>query len=143
MSRTRWWCTVDKPRPRPTPVSQPYWDALAAGHLEIPRCDSCSRLVFYPRVRCPHCGGESMTWERVEPTGTLVTVTATRQPTAPMFADDVPQRIAIVELDAGVRVTTTLVDVGDAPVEIGARVEGRFVAGDEGVTMLHFAPANA
>ena len=122
-------------------MSQRFWDALGEQRLELPRCDACATLVFYPRLRCPSCGGPAFTWEPVEPRGTIVTVTTTRQPTAPPFADEMPQRIAIVELDAGVRMTTTLVDVdeGDEPSS-GRRVEGRFRRGADGVTMLHFAP---
>lgn len=86
-----------------------------------------------------------MAWERVDPVGRIVTLTTTRQPTALPFVDEVPQRIAIVELDAGVRLTTTLVDVDDdgETVSIGTRVEGRFIRIEDGITMLHFAPASS
>jgi len=132
---------VTKPRPRPTPLSQPFWDALADGRLSIQRCDRCAALVFYPRLRCPSCASADLTWEDVEPVGRVVTVTSSRQPTAPPFADDVPQRIAIVELDAGPRITTTLIDLADVEPTVGMRVAGRFVTGSDGITMLHFAPA--
>ena len=43
--------------------------------------------------------------------GTVLTFTVARQPTARPFADEVPQLLAVVELDEGVRMTTTLVGV--------------------------------
>lgn len=132
---------LNKPRPRPTPVSQPFWDGLADGRISVQRCADCASLVFYPRLRCPHCGSDQLTWEDIDPTGRVVTVTTTRQATAAPFRDDVPQAIAIVELDAGVRITTTLVDLDGTEPTVGLRVDGRFRHGSDGITMLHFAPS--
>jgi uncharacterized OB-fold protein len=63
-----------------------------------------------------------------------------RQATAPPFEDDVPQLLAIVELDVGVRVSTTLVDAEPESVEIGDRVEPVFDHLDDGTTLLRFRP---
>jgi uncharacterized OB-fold protein len=85
--------------------------------------------VHYPRVRCPHCFSPDLTWHRVDPVGTIYAFTVTHRPTAPMFADDVPQAIAIVELTNGVRMTTTLMladaDAGTCTdADTGARANG-------------------
>jgi len=54
----------------------------------------------------------------------------------------VPQKLAVVELDCGVRLTTTLVDVEEEAIAIGMRVEPVFEAteGGEGV-LLRYRPA--
>jgi uncharacterized OB-fold protein len=53
----------------------------------------------------------------------------------------VPQRIAVVELDEGVRMTSTLVNVADADIRIGMRLRPVFDRVSADVTMLRFAPA--
>ena len=129
-----------KPQPSPTPTSQPYWDGLARGEVRVQRCDVCGHWAHYPRHRCPVCLSDRLTWHPVEPEGTVYTFTVARRPTAPPFADDVPQVIAVVELDVGVRMTTTLVDVDADDVRVGMRVTAVFDGGPERPTLLRFRP---
>ncbi len=126
--------------PRPTPTTTPYWDALAAGRLQLQHCTSCERYVHYPRIRCPHCGGGELDWREVEPAGTVHTFTVAPVPTAPPYAGRVPQLIAIVELDCGVHVTSELVDVEPEAIRSGMAVRGVFQPDPSGVTLLRFAP---
>jgi uncharacterized OB-fold protein len=139
--------TVDlpKPIPQPTPVSQPFWDALAEERIELQHCDDCGRWVYYPRSRCPACLSDRLTWTTVDGAGTVYTFTVAQQATAPPFADEVPQLLAIVELSEGVRVSTTLVDVDPDAIEVGMPVTPVFdhLTRDDdhgGVTLLRFRP---
>jgi uncharacterized OB-fold protein len=136
---------MPKPRPEPTPVSQPFWDALREERVDLQRCDDCGRWVYYPRSRCPACLSPRLTWTTVEGGGYVYTFTVAEQATAPPFADEVPQLLAIVELDEGVRMSTTLVDVRPDMVAIGLSVVPVFDHGadtDErrGITLLRFRP---
>jgi hypothetical protein len=81
----------------------------------------------------------------------VYTFTVAEQPTAPPFADEVPQLLAIVELTEGVRVSTTLVGVEPAAIAIGMSVvpvfdhgTGDDSHGDDshggGITLLRFRP---
>ena len=133
--------TTAKPRPRPTPTSQPFWDGLAGHEVRVQHCGACGAWVHYPRSRCPVCLADRLAWETVTPEGTVYTFTVARRPTAEMFADEAPQIIAVVELAVGVRVTTTLVDVDPDDVAIGMAVSAVFDAGDDGLTLLRFRPA--
>ena len=74
-------------------------------------------------------------------TGTLYTFTIARQPTSPHFASEVPQRFAVVELDEGVRLTTTLVNVSDNDIRIGMRVKPYFDPASDEITLLRYQPA--
>jgi uncharacterized protein len=130
-----------KPRPRPTPTSQPYWDGLAAGVVRVQHCDGCGAWVHYPRHRCPVCLSDRLSWQVVGSDATVYTFTVARRPTSVSFADEMPQIITVVELDVGVRLTTTLVDVDPAAVHIGMPVSAVFDRGDDGVTLLRFKPA--
>ena len=132
--------TVEKPRPQPTPVSQPFWDALRDERVALQRCDDCGRWVHYPRSRCPACLSDRLTWTGVDGLGTVYTFAVAEQPTAPPFADEVPQLLAIVELTEGVRLSTTLVDVEPATISIGMPVAPVFDHGHDGLTLLRFRP---
>ena len=127
-----------KPRPVPTPTSQPFWDGLAAGEVRLQQCASCGSWVYYPRNRCPACLSDRLDWKTVSGHGRVYTYTTTMQPTMPAFADEVPQNIVVVELDEGVHVTSTLVNAGERDIEVGAAVEPVFDRGDDGLTLLRF-----
>jgi uncharacterized OB-fold protein len=79
----------------------------------------------------------------VDGTGRLHSYTLCRTPTAPFFADEVPQKLAVIELDQGVRLTSTLVDVAEDEIEIGMRVRPVFEATEGGESvLLRYAPAD-
>jgi uncharacterized OB-fold protein len=131
----------DKPLPTPTPTTAPFWAGLNDGIVRLQRCDACSRWIYYPRSRCPHCLSDALSWHDITGAGRLYTYTIARQPTAPHFADEVPQRLAVVELDEGVRLTTTLVNVDDADIRIGMRLKPYFDRVADEVTLLRYQPA--
>jgi uncharacterized OB-fold protein len=131
----------DKPLPTPTPTSAPFWEALTQGMVKLQRCADCNKWVFYPRNRCPGCLSQALAWHEVQGEGYLYTFTIARQPTAPHFADEVPQRLAVVELDEGVRMTSTLVNVTDEQIKIGMRLRPYFDRVTDDVTLLRFQPA--
>lgn len=133
---------MEKPLPIPTQTSKPFWDGLAAHKVRIQQCRVCQAWVFYPRVACPRCLAPDLDWRDVSGAGTLYTYAIARKPTHPLFADDVPQFLAVVQLDEGPRLTSTLVNVRESDVRIGMRLEPFFddVSG-RGVTMLRYQPA--
>ncbi len=131
----------ERPLPQETPVTRPFWQGLRDGCIRLQRCDDCGRWVFYPRSHCPHCLSEALSWHTASGSATLYTYTIARQPTAPHFAEEVPQRIAVVELEEGVRLTTTLVNVADGDIRIGMAVKPVFDRCSEDVTLLRFEPA--
>jgi hypothetical protein len=130
-----------KPIPVPTPTSAPFWAGLREGKVRLQRCGACRSWVFYPRHRCPRCLSDALEWHSVSGNGTLVTFTIARQPTAPQFADQVPQKLAVVELEEGVRLTTTLVGVEERDIRVGMRVKPSFDPVSDEITLLRYRPA--
>ena len=128
------------PIPAPTPTSAPFWEALNREEVRMQRCDACTAWVYYPRDRCPVCGSAQLSWYRIDPVGTVYAFTVARKPTAPQFADAVPQIIAIVELDIGVRMTCTLTGIEPGSVRVGLPVRGVFDHIDDSTTLLRFKP---
>lgn len=126
--------------PEPTPVSQPYWDGLREHRILIQYSPSSDRYVFYPRTLAPGTLADDLEWREIDGAGTLYTYTVARRPTGPPWAEKQPQLLAVVEWDAGPRVSTELVDVAPEDIQIGMRVVPVF-CDEDGMTLLRYRPA--
>jgi uncharacterized OB-fold protein len=105
---------ADKPIPRPTPETQPYWDGTRAGELRVQRCGACDEHYFYPRPFCPRCGSAGVEWVAVSGRARLHSYVISHR-AAPGFEGDVPYAIAVVELEEGPRLMTNIVGVENTP----------------------------
>ncbi|HEX5206068.1 Zn-ribbon domain-containing OB-fold protein [Paractinoplanes rhizophilus] len=117
---------MDKPLPEPTPVTQPYWDGLREHKVRIQYSPSAQQYVFYPRVLAPRTLADDLEWREVSGEATLYTFTVADRPTAPPWQDAVPQLLAVVELAEGPRLTTEMVGVEPAALQVGMRVRPVF-----------------
>jgi uncharacterized OB-fold protein len=133
---------MDKPLPEPTPVTKPFWDGLREHKVKIQYSASADRYIFYPRILAPGTLADDLEWREVSGAGTLYTFTVADRPTAPPWADALPQFLAIVELDEGPRLSTELVDAHPDTLRVGMRVKAVFSDyPDQDITLLRFAPA--
>lgn len=131
-----------RPVPEPTPVSRPFWEGLAQHRILVQYSPSLGRYVFYPRTLAPGTLADDLEWREIDGAGTLYTFTVARRPTGPPWADAVPQLLAVVQWDAGPRISTELVDVETEAIRIGMRVEPVFYDLPEaGITLLKYRPA--
>lgn len=129
----------NKPMPAPTEISAPFWEGLKAERLLIQQCNACDHWVFYPRRHCPSCLAHDLTWRDVSGGATLYSFTVARIATLPDFADEMPQKLAVVELDEGVRINTTLVGLDESEIRVGMRLQPVFAQVDEqGQRLLRF-----
>ncbi|MFJ7882757.1 OB-fold domain-containing protein [Pseudomonas sp. NPDC096917] len=129
----------NKPMPVPTEISAPFWEGLKAERLLIQQCNQCSDWVFYPRRHCPQCFAHELTWREVNGGASLYSFTVTRIPTLPDFADEMPQILAVIELDQGVRINSNLVGLDESEVKIGMRLQPVFAEVDaKGTRLLRF-----
>ena len=127
--------------PEPTPVSRPFWDGLAQRRILIQYSPSLQRYVFYPRTLVPGTLADDLEWREIDGAGTLYTFTIARRPTGPPWNDAVPQLLAVVQWDAGPRISTELVDVDPGGIRIGMRVQPVFYDLPEpGMTLLKYRP---
>ncbi len=125
------------PPPLPDSDSREYWEGLKRGELRIQRCDDCTRYVFYPRILCPHCSSERLSWVTASGKGRIYSYTIVQQAYGP-FAAEVPFVIALVTLEEGVRMMTRITDGVGEGVKVDAPVEVTFTAVDEEVTLPYF-----
>ena len=130
----------NKPLPHPTPISAPFWDGLKAHEVRLQQCEAHGHWLFFPRTHCPTCGSRKLAWRTVSGAGTLYTFTVGRVPTLPEFTDEMPQLLAVVELDEGVHINTTMVGVDPVALKIGMRVRPVFDDRPGEVTLLRYAP---
>lgn len=133
----------NKPLPQPTPISQPYWDALQAHEVHIQQCADCGQWIFFPRAHCPACASQKLTWRKITGNGTLVSYTVTHVPTLPEFTDEMPQLLAVVQLDEGPHLNTTLVGAKPDTLKIGQRLRPVFDDRPGSVTLLRYAPVES
>ena len=129
----------NKPMPIPTEISAPFWEGLKAERLLIQQCDHCNHWVFYPRRHCPSCLAHALTWREVNGAATLYSYTVTRIATLPDFADEMPQILAVIELEQGVRINSNLVGLDESEVKIGMPLQPVFAEVDaKGTRLLRF-----
>lgn len=129
----------NKPMPIPTEISAPFWEGLKAERLLIQQCDQCNHWVFYPRRHCPACFAHALTWREVNGAATLYSYTVTRIATLPDFADEMPQILAVIELEQGVRINSNLVGLDETEVKIGMPLQPVFAEVDaKGTRLLRF-----
>ena len=82
--------------PEPTPVSAPFWDALAEHRIRIQYSPSLGRVRLLPAHPAPGTLADDLEWREIDGAGTLYTFTVARRPTGPPWADAVPQLLAVV-----------------------------------------------
>ena len=127
------------PSPNPNLETQRFWDATAEDRLELPRCDDCDHVVWYPRERCDQCGSTAVTWFEASGRGTVYSCTVTRRiPGSWRVA--APFVLAYVELDEGPRVVTNIVGCDPETVHIGQSVQVVFDPTPDGPALLRFTP---
>ncbi len=134
---------VARPIPAPDPTTAPFWKAASEGRLEVQRCGSCKKLVFYPRPICPGCGSRELSWEKLQGVGVVYTYTVVYRPAHPGMAPATPYVVAIVELEEGARIMTNIVDCDPRAVSIGMEVEVVFEKLSDEVCIPLFRPRSS
>lgn len=106
--------TYSGPIPKPTPETQPFWDAAKQRRLIFQACDACGARYFYPRPLCPQCLSRAVRWVDASGRARLHTFVITHRPPRnyPVAA---PFVIGIVELEEGPRLMSHVVGVAPDP----------------------------
>ena len=120
--------------PQPSPEMKAFWDAAAAGHLMIGKCNACGAVHYYPRPICPFCFSDKTALQQAAGTGTVYTYSVMRR--AP-----VPYAIAYVTLSEGVSMMTNIVDCDLDAIRVGQKVKLVFKPSDGGPPVPMFTPA--
>lgn len=130
-----------KPLPRPTVVSRPFWEAAKQHRLVVQQCRQCGNRQHYPRPFCVRCLSTELDWKECSGRGTVYAFTVVRQALNPAFAPDVPYVLATVELEEGPRLCTNIVGCPPEAVRVGMPVHAVFEDVTPEVTLIKFRPA--
>ncbi len=114
-----------RPLPRPTPLSQPFWDATKEGKFLIQRCTSCKEYTWTPQMACRYCLTETLVWSEASGVGSIYTFVIIHKAAIPAFS--APYVLAVVDLAEGPQFFTCLTEVDPSEVVIGMPVEVAFV----------------
>ena len=99
------------------------------------RCDACSAIVYYPRLRCPGCLSANLSWVELCGDGTLYAYTT------PRGIDNM--LVGVIELAEGARVTGRVLTGYKGRVEVGdpVRWSAPAVGLEDDSSVLTFVPA--
>jgi uncharacterized protein len=133
--------------PKPVPVvdeaSRPFFAAARRGVLALRRCRACGTFMSPTgglgtplRPRCVACFSAELEWAPAAGRGALYSFAIQHQVYDPAF--DVPYNLAVVELDEGVRLTTSVVGCANDQLWIGMPLEVTFERVSEEVSIPKF-----
>jgi hypothetical protein len=109
----------ERPMPTQTRDSQAYWDGLREGKLMLQHCASCGKVRHYPRPVCPHCFSMESEFKAAPLTGKLHTWTVCHHPFNFFFKASAPYIVALVDMDAGIRINAPLRGLDAGSLKIG------------------------
>jgi uncharacterized OB-fold protein len=129
---------MSTPKPTLTPVTRPYWEALAEGRLTFQRCEDCGQGWLPAREACPSCLSNRSIREEASGTGRIVSWVVYHTAYAEHLAARVPYNVSIVELDEGPRLLTSIIDCDfTSQISIDARVRLK-ITEEGGLALPHF-----
>jgi len=131
---------IEKPLPRPTEDSAPFWEAAVRGELRMQRCGDCGHVRFPPALLCGRCLSANAEWVKLSGRGTVFSWIVIHQSQHPAFNADVPYNVAIIELEEGPRLHTNVVGCQNAELHIGMPVEVVFEKVNDDTALVKFRP---
>ncbi len=132
---------IRKPLPAPTLETRPYWDGCKLHELRIQRCAACGHFQFFPRIYCTRCFGDRVEWITASGRATVLSFTIVRRPVSAAFADDVPYVVALVSMEEGPTMMTSITGCAPEQVRIGMPVAVTFEDWTEDISIPKFRPA--
>lgn len=131
----------EKPLPRVTAESFPYWEGAKQHKLLIQHCHACGRFWFPPSARCHHCLSADFAWDEVSGEGQIYSFVVYHRLYHPGFEHDLPYVVAVVELREGPRLLTNIVGARWQDVRCDVPVRVVFDDDPRGMTLPRFAIA--
>jgi uncharacterized OB-fold protein len=109
-------------QPPISPAAEPFWDATREERLVLQWCTACERPIHFPREACPRCLGTELEFRPAAGTGTIYALSEMPVPGNAGMAGRAPYLVALVDLDEGVRLLTTIVGDDAAGAQVGSAV---------------------
>lgn len=136
------------PLPTTGDFDAPFWEAARRSALVIHACLDCGTLRFPPRPMCPSCNSLRREWREVSGRGRIWSFVVPHPPLLPVFNEQAPYNVVVVELeeDPSIRLVGNLVADADAPINsidpatitIGESVQAVFVPMADDVSLIRW-----
>ncbi|HVB93381.1 MAG TPA: OB-fold domain-containing protein [Acidimicrobiales bacterium] len=126
------------PLPVPSPFSAPYWEGCSREELRYLRCANCHLAIAdAPRI-CWRCHSRDLRWEKSGGRGRLYSWTIVWRPQTPVF--EVPYSVAIVQLDEGIFVVSSIIGCQPEDLVDGMEVAFEFHPVNDELKLPYFRP---
>jgi uncharacterized OB-fold protein len=126
------------PAPVPSLFSAPYWEGCAHEELRYLRCSSCHLAIADAARICWRCHGRGLRWEASGGRGSLYSWTIVWRPQTPAF--QVPYSVAIVQLDEGIFVVSSVIGCTPEDLAEGMELTVEFHPIDARMNLPYFRP---
>ncbi len=130
----------NKPVPKPTPETQPFWDGCAEGELRLQHCSDCQYVQYPPRKLCAGCFSTNVTWRAASGRGIVRSWSTVVAPGAPGFEAEVPFISVMITLQEGPTMLSVLRACEADQVEFDMPVEVIFEQRSETIYVPYFKP---
>lgn len=114
------------PAPTSNGDSHSYWQAAADERLMLRKCDDCGEVHFMPRLLCPQCWSDKLSWFEATGRGSVHSFTVIRRASDPAFAHLCPYVVALIELEEGPRMMANILGEDALKTKIGKAVTVAF-----------------
>lgn len=133
--------SYDKPLPTPDEQTQPWFDALKQHQLLLQYFPSADHYQYPFSDRCTQDWSTEWEWRPSNGDGELYTWVRMHQLYHPSWKESLPYNLAVVQLDEGPRMQTTLINVDPDDIHVGMRVKVFFDDVTDDITLPKFEPA--
>lgn len=123
------------------PAVEAYWEAADDRRLVVPVCEDCGETFFPPRAACPYCLSRDLSHRESAGTGEVYSYSVVRVDGHPTMGDRAPYVVALVALDDGPTVFSTVTDCAVSEVSVGMDLAVDFERLDGDQLYPVFAPA--
>jgi len=115
----------------PTEKLTEFWNGLEKGKVYASKCKKCGYITFPPTADCSHCLNQEMEWVDIQGEGEIETFThIVIRPAS--FQKYPTYTVAVVKMNAGVKVLAWLTSAKLGDVKVGARVRLAAVPSEDG-----------
>jgi len=114
---------LEKPMPKPSKWSQPFWDAAKQHRLVLKTCKECGNIDHPPYIYCTNCQSDNMEWKEASGKAVLYGFGINEMAVPFPFMPDLPYVTAFVDLKEGVRMISNIVDCDFKDLRNGMELE--------------------
>lgn len=133
----------ERPIPEIYPEAAEFWAGTRQEELRVPHCDDCGETFFPPRIVCPRCSSNGISWSVTSGKGEVYSYTVIHHSSEEYWQDQLPYVNCLVHLyDKDVYLFSTVENCDPEDLHIGMAVEAIYEPLTDAITLPKFQPKN-